>query len=71
QPYVRELRAHYAARRAQVARALAAIPGFSLPEPEGAFYAFPRVEGLTDSAAFTIKLVRQTVVELAPGSAFG
>ena len=69
--YVRRLRAHYAARRAQVVRALSDIPGVSLPDPAGAFYAFPRIEGLTDSAAFTVDLLRETGVALAPGAGFG
>lgn len=69
--YVHDVRAHYAARRAQVTDALAAIPGFSLPAPDGAFYAFVRIDGLTDSAAFTMRLLRQNGVALAPGSAFG
>ena len=56
--YVGELRDHYAKRRTQVMDALAAIPGVSLPEPQGAFYAFPRIDGLTDSTAFTADLLR-------------
>ena len=51
--------------------ALADIPGVELPEPDGAFYAFPRIEGLTDSAGFALRLLRETGVALAPGSAFG
>ena len=49
--YVHELREHYAKRRTQVLDALASIPGVSLPVPEGAFYAFPRIPGLDDSTA--------------------
>jgi aspartate aminotransferase len=69
--YVRSLRATYAERRAEVMEALAAIPGVALPEPQGAFYAFPRIEGMTDSAAFTAKLVNDTGLALAPGAGFG
>jgi aspartate aminotransferase len=69
--YVRELREQYAKRRAQVIEALAAIPGVSLPDVDGAFYAFPRIAGLVDSIAFTADLIRQTGVALAPGVAFG
>jgi aspartate aminotransferase len=71
EPYVAWLREHYAARRAQVMTALGALPGVSLPEPQGAFYAFPRMEGLTDSTAFTAKLLERTGVALAPGVGFG
>jgi aspartate/methionine/tyrosine aminotransferase len=42
-----------------------------VPEPQGAFYAFPRIDGLTDSTAFTADLLRRTGVALAPGVAFG
>jgi aspartate aminotransferase len=69
--YVRELRAAYTDRRALVMRALCAIPGLSLAAPAGGFYAFPRVEGLSDSAMFARALLRETGVALAPGSAFG
>jgi aspartate/methionine/tyrosine aminotransferase len=69
--YVRDLQAQYAARRALVIGAMAEIPGLSLPHPDGAFYAFPRVEGLADSAAFSLGLLQHTGVALAPGSAFG
>jgi aspartate/methionine/tyrosine aminotransferase len=69
--YVAELRAHYAARRAQVARALAGVPGVALCETQGAFYAFFQVEGLSDSTAFTARLVRETGVAFTPGAAFG
>jgi len=72
EPYLRDLRAHYAKRRAQVRTGLAAIPGLSLAEPDGAFYAFFRIDGVTDdSAAFTSRLVRETGVALTPGVAFG
>ena len=71
EPYVQSLRTYYAGRRAQVIEALSSIPRVSLPEPEGAFYAFPQIEGLADSAAFTSKLLRETGVALAPGAAFG
>jgi aspartate/methionine/tyrosine aminotransferase len=69
--YVRELQATYASRRDLVVRTLSAIPGVSLPTPDGAFYAFPRIEGLRDSATFAMNLLRDTGVALAPGSAFG
>jgi aspartate/methionine/tyrosine aminotransferase len=69
--YVGELRDHYAKRRMQAMNALAAIPGVSVPEAQGAFYAFPRIGGLTDSTAFTADLLRRSGVALAPGVAFG
>jgi aspartate/methionine/tyrosine aminotransferase len=69
--YIQALRAHYALRRAEVMATLSVLPGVSLPEPQGAFYAFPRIEGVADSTAFTAKLVRETGLALAPGVGFG
>jgi aspartate/methionine/tyrosine aminotransferase len=71
EPYIRQLREQYAARREQVTRAFASLPGVSLPDPQGAFYAFPKISAASDSAAFTAALVRETGVALAPGSGFG
>jgi hypothetical protein len=65
------LREHYSQRRAQVKTALESVPGVSLPEPQGTFFAFPKFSFITDSTAFTAALVRETGVALAPGAAFG
>jgi aspartate aminotransferase len=69
--YLRNLREHYAARREQVKVALAEIPGVTLCDPEGAFYAFFASEGVADSTAFTSRLVNATGLALTPGLAFG
>ena len=69
--YIRELREHYSARRNQVKAALERLPGTSLPDPQGAFYAFPRIDAASDSTAFTAALVQKTGVALAPGVGFG
>jgi aspartate aminotransferase len=50
---------------------LRGMPGITTPAPDGAFYVFPRIEGLTDSFEFCRKLLLETRVGLAPGSAFG
>lgn len=71
EPYVRDLRAQLSARRALVSAALRALPAVTLPELQGAFYAFPRIDGLTDSTALAFKLLEETGVALAPGVAFG
>jgi aspartate/methionine/tyrosine aminotransferase len=71
EPYIRELRGHYARRREQVMTGLSAIPGVTLPTPQGAFYAFPKISAAIDSTAFTAALVRETGVALAPGVGFG
>jgi aspartate aminotransferase len=51
--------------------ALRGLPGVTIPTPDGAFYLFPRIEGLTDSFAFCRRLLEETRVGLAPGVAFG
>jgi hypothetical protein len=51
--------------------ALRTLPGVTVPEPAGAFYLFPRIDGLTDSFAFCRRLLVEERVGLAPGSAFG
>lgn len=52
-------------------QALEEMPGVTLPEPMGAFYLFPRIEGLTDSFDFCRRILLKMRVGLAPGVAFG
>lgn len=47
------------------------MPGWTVPQPEGAFYLFPRVDGMQDSFEFCARLLKETGVGLAPGVAFG
>jgi aspartate aminotransferase len=51
--------------------ALRQMPGLTVPEPDGAFYVFPRIDGVDDSFAFCLRLLVEQKVGLAPGSAFG
>jgi len=51
--------------------ALRGMPGVTVPAPDGAFYLFPKIEGLTDSFEFCRRLLMETKVGLAPGVAFG
>ena len=51
--------------------ALRQMPGVTVPSPDGAFYLFPKVDGLTDSFEFCRRLLMETKVGLAPGVAFG
>ncbi|HKE23477.1 MAG TPA: pyridoxal phosphate-dependent aminotransferase [Bryobacteraceae bacterium] len=51
--------------------ALGGMDGITVPQPEGAFYLFPRIEGLRDSFDFCKQLLMETRVGLAPGVAFG
>lgn len=69
--FVHESQERYARHRRIAVDRLRQIPGVSVPEPDGAFYVFPRLDGLTDSFAFCQWLVRTRQVGFAPGSAFG
>jgi aspartate aminotransferase len=51
--------------------ALREMSGVTVPEPDGAFYVFPRISGLDDSFEFCRRLLVERRVGLAPGSAFG
>ncbi len=61
----------YRRNRDLVHQRLAAMPRVRLARPEGAFYAFFAVDGMTDSVAFAQRLIDETGVGLAPGRAFG
>ena len=50
---------------------LARFPRVRTAAPDGAFYAFFKVDGMTDSLAFAHKLAEEAKVGLAPGRAFG
>jgi len=47
------------------------LPRVQVARPEGAFYAFFRVDGLADSLEACKRIVREARVGLAPGIAFG
>ena len=51
--------------------ALAKMPRVTVPKPDGAFYLFPKIAGVTDSFDFCKRLLMGTHVGLAPGVAFG
>jgi aspartate aminotransferase len=51
--------------------ALTGMPGVTVPTPDGAFYLFPKIDGVTDSFDFCRRLLVETRVGLAPGVAFG
>lgn len=81
QDHVADMRQAFA-RRAEVAHEhLSALEGISCPRPEGAFYAFPSVEGLLgrdiggrgidSSAALCEALLDTAKIALVPGEAFG
>jgi aspartate/methionine/tyrosine aminotransferase len=51
--------------------ALAKMPRVTVPKPDGTFYLFPKIAGVTDSFDFCKRLLMDTHVGLAPGVAFG
>jgi aspartate aminotransferase len=61
----------YATRRDRVIPALNSLPGVSCPWPEGAFYAFPRIDGVTNSVELATTLIDDAHVSVTPGAAFG
>ena len=71
EPWVRELVTRLRENRDFALAALRAMPGVTVPEPDGAFYLFPRVDGLDDSVDFCQRLLLEQRVGIAPGAAFG
>ncbi len=68
---VRGFVAELARRRDVLTGLLAQVPGIELGVPDGAMYAFFRVDGEPDSLALARRLVREAGLGLAPGIAFG
>ncbi len=69
--FVAEFRERTRHNRDLVMRILGTHPKVRLLRPEGAFYAFPKIEGLADSLAFCRRLVREEKVGTAAGYTFG
>lgn len=69
--FIAAQRARLAQSRAIVAERLAKFRRVRFTPPAAAFYAFFAVEGLTDSVAACKRILEETGVGLAPGSAFG
>jgi aspartate aminotransferase len=68
---VERFRVHCTAGRALTGDALTGLNGVRYTAPDGAFYAFVGVEGVTDSLTLAKKLVTDHHVAVAPGMAFG
>jgi aspartate/methionine/tyrosine aminotransferase len=78
---VSEMRATFDRRRQTIWKALSAIDGVVCPEPQGAFYAFPNLEGLLGRRYGDVKpsstleladvVLEQAKVAFVPGEAFG
>lgn len=81
QDCVGEFRRTFAERRKVIVEALGQLPGVECASPAGAFYAFPRVEGLfghslagaiaEDSLELAEVLLEKAEISTVPGSAFG
>jgi aspartate/methionine/tyrosine aminotransferase len=75
------MRAAFDRRRITMFDMLNSVPGVACPEPQGAFYAFPNVEGLlgrklgSGSAATSLELsellLDEIKIAVVPGEAFG
>ncbi len=71
EPFIEDLLVRLRENRDFCTSALESMSGVTVPAPEGAFYLFPRIEGLTDSFGFCKDLLLTCKVGLAPGVAFG
>jgi aspartate aminotransferase len=69
--FIEEMVARCRAGRDTVARIVEASPRLRWAKPDGAFYGFLAVDGVTDSLAFASDLVQRHRVGVAPGMAFG
>ncbi len=69
--FVSDMVAGYRIARDMTRQRLGAMRRVRLAQPEGAFYAFFGVEGITDSRQFAREVLHRTGVGLAPGIAFG
>ena len=78
---VAQMREAFDRRRRVIVEKLAAIPGFRIPTPTGAFYAFPDVYGVlgreirgtrvTTSAELATVILQEAEIAAVPGEAFG
>jgi len=71
EPVIRRTLERFRRARDFLVRELTAIDGIEAASPSGTMYAFFRVAGMSDSLAFCKRLVHDTGLGLAPGSAFG
>ncbi|MDO5495839.1 MAG: pyridoxal phosphate-dependent aminotransferase [bacterium] len=78
---VEEMKEAFDRRRKLIVAELSKIPGFEVPEPQGAFYAYPNVERAlgkeirgkvaTTSAELAAIILEEVEVAVVPGEAFG
>jgi aspartate/methionine/tyrosine aminotransferase len=71
EPVIAHTLQRFTACRDFLLKSLSQLPKVQAAIPDGAMYAFFKIEGMTDSLAFCKRLVREQGLGLAPGSAFG
>lgn len=81
EPDVQAMKKEFDARRKVMIKGLNRIPGLTCLEPQGAFYAFPKITAffgkkagsktITSSVDFCQYLLEDTLVACVPGSGFG
>ena len=72
QDSISAMREEFMKRRDVVVEGLRSIPGITCPMPEGAFYAFPSIQGTgLTSLEFESKALQEAGVAVLSGSAFG
>jgi len=76
QDSIQVMLAEYRKRRDYVVQRLRAMPGVTIAEPQGAFYAYPNVStafgnGIDSSVKFAERLLSEAHVAVVPGEAFG
>jgi aspartate aminotransferase len=69
--FIAEFNARIRRNRDLVMEVLGTHPRVSLLRPQGAFYAFPRIEGCRDGLALARRILAETKVGTAAGYAFG
>jgi aspartate aminotransferase len=68
--FMAQVVAEFRKRRDIAMKKLSAIPSFSTPVVNGAFYVFPKYSQKMSSEKFALKILENGVI-CAPGSAFG
>lgn len=71
EPFIRSFVERCRHNRDLVMRVLGAHPRVRMSPPQGAFYAFPRIDGLADGLAFCRRVLAEARVGIAPGYTFG
>ena len=71
EPLVAEIIERCRVGRDLLIQGLSQFPRLRVKSPEGAFYAFCRVQGCSDSLSLAHRIVREVKVGVAPGIAFG